>query len=181
MNQKDVYKTFARKLGIKQMSLQDRRLSDGKIFVEYFKQVFRQINKEILDNKYNINPNEEFSEKSENPWSYLNPDACLLDFARLLAIPSSRSAANIRAQCTRPRISKQMLTVFLADQLEKSPSKIDLGMKVRDIRLPLAAYNKHSWVTFVRWCEEAGFKGHPQNLDEIADITVSRLFDYWVR
>lgn len=181
MNQKGVYKVLAQKLGIKQMNLKDSRLSDGKIYVEYFKQVVRQINKEILDNKHNINPNEEFSEKSKDPWGYLDPNASLLDLARLLAIPSSRSAAAIRAQCTRPRVSKRMLTAFLADQLEKSPEEIDLEMKVRDIRLPLANYNKHSWVTFVKWCEKAGFKGHPQNLDEIADISVSRLFDYWVR
>lgn len=181
MNQKGVYKFFAQKLGVKQMSLKDSRLSDGKIYLEYFKQVIRLINKEILENKYNINPTEEFSSKSKDPWGYLNPNATLLDFAHLLAIPSSRSAANIRAQCTRPRISKQMLTAFLADQLEKSPEDVNLDMKVRDIRLPLANYNKHSWVTFIRWCEQAGYTGHPQNLDEIADITVNKLFDYWVR
>lgn len=181
MNQKDVYKFFAQRLSVKQMSLKDSRLSDGKIYVEYFKQVVRQINKEILDNKHNIKPNEEFSEKSKDPWGYLDPNASLLDFARLLAIPSSRSAAAIRANCTRPRLSKQTLTVFLADQLEKKPEEIDLEMKVRQIRLPMANYNKHSWVTFIKWCESVGLHGHPQNLDEIADISVNRLFDYWVR
>lgn len=179
MNQKDVYRVFAQKLGVKQMSLQDSKLSDGKIFIEYFKQVFRYINKEILGNRHNHNPTEEFSNKSVSPWSYLNPDACLLDFARLLAIPASRSAANIRAQCTKPRVTKDFLKCFLATQLEKDIKEIDLKMKVREIRLPVANYNKHSWVTFIRWCETIGFKGHPENLDDLADITVDELFDFW--
>ncbi len=181
MNQKEVYKTFAQKLGVKRMSLQNSRLSDGKIYVEYFKQVVRHINKGILENKYNINPTEEFSDKSKDPWGYLNPNASLLDFAHLLAMPSSRTSAAIRAQCTHPRISKKMLTMLLADQLEKEPEEINLEMKVRDIRLPLAGYNKHSWVTFIKWCEQAGYTGHPQNLNEIADMTVNSLFDCWVR
>lgn len=181
MHQKDSYKVLAQKLGIKQMSLKDCKLSDGKIYVEYFKQVFKQINHDILTNKYNINPTDEFSNKSKSPWSYLNSEATLLDFARLLAIPASRSAANIRAQCTRPRISKQMLTVLLADQLEKEPQEIDLDMQVRQIRLPIANYNKHSWVTFIRWCEQAGFRGHPEDLNQLAEISVNQLFDYWVR
>lgn len=53
MHQKDSYKVLAQKLGIKQMSLKDCKLSDGKIYVEYFKQVFKQINRDILANKYN--------------------------------------------------------------------------------------------------------------------------------
>lgn len=181
MDQKNVYKFFAQKLGFKQMSLQNIKLSDGKVYVEYFKQIFQQLNQDIVKNRYSINPTEEFSSKSKHPWNYLNTDATLLDFARLLSIPASRSAANIRAECTRPCISKKTLTSLLADQLEVEINEIDLEMKVRNIRLPLANYNKHSWLTFIRWCEKMGFNGHPENLDKLAEMSVNQLFDCWAR
>lgn len=181
MKQKEVYSALARKLSIDKNKLNNERLSAGKIYIGYFKQLFGELNRAVLEDKSNIKPNEEFSVISNAPWSYLNPDAALLDFAHLLAIPSGKSSAAVRARCTRPRISQQMLLEFLSAQTEKPVSDIDLDAKVSQIRLPVAANERHSWITFIKWGESFGFKGHPEDLDEVAELSIHQLFELWAR
>ena len=181
MKQKEVYLALARKLNIDNNKLNDERLSAGKIYIGYFEQIFGKLNRAILENKSNIKTNEEFSSKSKDPWGYLNPDATLLDFAHLLALPAGKSSAAVRARCTKPRISKQMLLEFLSAQVEKPANEINLDAKVSLIRLPVAANERHSWITFIKWCEDLGFKGHPADPEKLAELTINQLFDIWIR
>ena len=106
----------------------------------------------------------------------------LKDLHILLTLHTGRTAAKVRAECTRPRITPSLLWEFLAVQMETSVDKLDREMSVRDIKLPLTGNESHSWLTFVIWGDNIFGDGTlSERADEIAGMKVSELFSFWTR
>ena len=182
MKRNDVFPAFAQKLGIERRKLQDQNLGDGKIYLPYFQDIFTNIKKKLKEERENYDTVDEFSDKSASPWSYLDPRAPVLTLARLLTLHSGRTASRIRAECTRPLITADLLWKFLAVQMETSVDRLNPEMKVREIRLPLAGYDKHSWLTFVIWADNLFGDGTlAAKSDQLADLRVTELFGFWIR
>lgn len=138
--------------------------------------------KQLQSDRKNYNLVDEFSARSANPWAYLRTDAGLLTLVRLLTLHTGRTAAKVRAECTRPRITPSLLWEFLAVQMETSVDKLDREMSVRDIKLPLTGNESHSWLTFVIWGDNIFGDGTlSERADEIAGMKVSELFSFWTR
>lgn len=105
MKRKDVFAAFARKLGISRQNLENYRINDGRIYLPYLQSIFTDIKKQLQSDRKNYNLVDEFSARSANPWAYLRTDAGLLTLVRLLTLHTGRTAAKVRAECTRPRIT----------------------------------------------------------------------------
>ena len=182
MKRKDVFAAFARKLGISRQNLENYRINDGRIYLPYLQSIFTDIKKQLQSDRKNYNLVDEFSARSANPWAYLRTDASLLTLVRLLTLHTGRTAAKVRAECTRPRITPSLLWEFLAVQMETSVDKLDREMSVRDIKLPLTGNESHSWLTFVIWGDNIFGDGTlSERADEIAGMKVSELFSFWTR
>jgi hypothetical protein len=182
MKRKDVFAAFARKLGISRQNLENYRINDGRIYLPYLQSIFTDIKKQLQSDRKNYNLVDEFSARSANPWAYLRTDAGLLTLVRLLTLHTGRTAAKVRAECTRPRITPSLLWEFLAVQMETSVDKLDREMSVRDIKLPLTGNESHSWLTFVIWGDNIFGDGTlSERADEIAGMKVSELFSFWTR
>lgn len=179
---KRCFRRFCRKLGISRQNLENYRINDGRIYLPYLQSIFTDIKKQLQSDRKNYNLVDEFSARSANPWAYLRTDAGLLTLVRLLTLHTGRTAAKVRAECTRPRITPSLLWEFLAVQMETSVDKLDREMSVRDIKLPLTGNESHSWLTFVIWGDNIFGDGTlSERADEIAGMKVSELFSFWTR
>lgn len=179
MKSNKVFFEISRRLHINPSGLDKVKLADGTIFPSYFQNTLEDINRQIVTDPRNRNMVCEFSQKSVDRWAYLNPNATIMDFARLFSVPSGRTNGTLRAACLKPRVTPQLLQQFLADQMEIPAEQVDLSMKVRDIRLPVADNDAHSWVTFIVWASRR-FGQNKTNLNTVADMTVGELFKYWL-
>ncbi len=185
MKRNEVFIAFAKKLNIGKAQLEKIFLTDGKVYLPYLQEVFTEIKKRLKENRENADLADEFSSRSANPWAYLNPDISVLTLARLLTLHSGRTSAKLRAECTKPRITEDILWSFLATQLETTVDKLNRNMRVRDIKLPLAGFEKHSWLTFVIWTDSVFGDGRllekPERADEIAEMSVREFFGFFLR
>ena len=182
MKRKDVFAAFAQKLGIGREKLENYRLDDGKILPGYVQSIFTDIKKRLKEDRTNYNLLDEFSNKSKNPWAYLRKDTPLLTLVRLLTLHTGRTSAKVRAECTYPRITEEILWTFLATQMETSVDKLDPQMNVKDIKLPVAGNEAHSWLTFVIWADNLFGNGKlAEKEDELVNMSVKELFANWTR
>lgn len=121
---------------------------------------------------------DEFSKRySKDPWSFVNKNATLFDFARLLSSRSGRTNAKIRAVCAKPLLSEEKPEPlkFIADQMECLPEEMDLNAKVRNLRLPFAGRDKHSWLTLLTWFDAIYSSNFAENPDSVADLTLKEF------
>lgn len=182
MKRHEVFAAIAQKLGTGKNHLGKYRLNDGRIYLPYLQEVFSGIKKRLQEDRGNYNLTDEFSNQSSCPWAYLNPEISLLTLVRLLTLHSGRTSAKIRAECTKPRITDDILWQFLATQMETSVDRLDKEMAVRDIKLPFTGNDNHSWLTFVIWGDNLfGHGDLAERADEIAKMKVRELFSLWIR
>lgn len=179
MKRNEAFIAMAQKLHITCRNLKTTKLSDGKIYPPFFYDCLDDVAQKIAADKSNRNSIREFSPKSQHRWEYLNPEATAFEFSRLLSIAKGRSGAKIRAQCLKPRLTVELLRQFLADQMEVSAADIRFDMPVKQICLPVADNDSHSWLTFVAWGDEFFHKSAGE-LDSITNMTVLELFQYWL-
>jgi|GEM_PF-739344 len=181
MERKNIFYVMAQKFGCNKHRLKDFKINGGKILRTYFESVLSQLSRDIFDNKVNRDAVDEFSGKSKDPMRYINPEATLFNFATLLKSASSRTNATLRSYCTKPAITKRLLLLILAEQLEVAPAKIRITDNVRSLTLPFTGHDKHSWVTLFLWME-AMFGKDPKtsyDWDEIAELTIDQLLSRW--
>lgn len=182
MKRNEVFSAFAQKLGINRTKLENYRLNDGRLLPTYVQSVFTDIKKRLKDDRGNYNLVDEFSNKSKNPWAYLKEDCPLLTLVRLLTLHTGRTSAKVRAECTRARITEDILWTFLATQMETDVNKLDPQMMVRDIKLPVAGNENHSWLTFVIWADNIFGDGKlAEKEEELYELSVKELFAHWTR
>lgn len=181
MKKDEVFRVIAHKLGINAKQLETQQI-EGKIHLPYLQSIFNDVKKRLREDRTNGECVDEFSQKSKDPWAYFKPDITVLMLARLLTCYSGRTASKVRAECTRPRITASVLWEFLAVQMETTADQLAPDMKVREIRLPVAGNDKHSWLTFVIWADNIFGDGHLADKPEnIVDLSVEELFRFWTR
>ncbi len=182
MKRNEVFSAFAQKLRISKAKLGTYYLNDGRILPSYVQSIFTEIKKRLQSNPANHDMVDEFSAKSAHPWDYLKKDCSLLTLARMLTLHTGRTSAKVRAECTHARIPEELLWSFLAIQMETEVDKLSPQMMVRDIKLPVAGYESHSWLTFVIWGDQIFGDGTlAEKENEVAQMSVKELFAHWTR
>jgi len=180
MKTNDVYFALPRKLRIGRAIMGKVKLSDGTILPDFYFESLDDINRKIAKDPRNHGTICEFNPKSPYRKQYLNPDATVLDFARLFSSKKGRARGELRATCLKLRVTPNLLRQILADQMEIPAESLDLSMKVCDIRLPVADNDPYSWVTFVCWMRPY-FGQRPYTLSTVADMTIEELFNFWLK
>lgn len=154
MNYGKIMGIFRRKTHLK--NVENIKLSEGKIEVNYFKS--------ILKNIMEICGHVEFSPKSNYAWRW--NDITVGMIADLLSAPADK-AAKLRAEIIQPPVSRNTIKSYLADLLECKLEEIDETAPIRSMTLPVCDYQPKSYLTTLAWLEKTfGFKTPPEIINQ---------------